>query len=250
MNVRNELRGTQETRLGESILGEFHEMETNKAAGHNVGPNQEWEDYAIAYKGAGDHLVFGVQDRLMDEPHLACPIMFLYRHYLELALKEIINHLQEWHDVEDDYSRSKLRHQPRVPDLPGHPLMDSWDRILSLIDQMEDCKLPECTIDELNVDYDGIGKRINEFDKADRSSFNYRYPVDKKGRPNKIGIPDSHQLGRVKTVVEEIDFQLASISYAVREAKEQVKLLFECAVDSYYQDLHADYVIGQWKDSR
>ena len=75
-------------------------------------------------------------------------------------------------------------------------------------------------------------------------SFSFRYPVDKKGRPNNNGIPDADRLARVKTAVEEIDFALASISYAVREAKEQVGLLFENAVDSYYQDLHADHLVG------
>ena len=128
--------------------------------------------------------------------------------------------------------------------------MESWDQILSVIELMEDCQLPGCAIGELDVDYDAVGKRINEFDRVDRSSFNYRYPVNKKGRPNNVGIPDMHQLGQVKTVVEELDFHLASISYAVRESKEQVMMWFERAVDSYYQDLHADHLVGQWKDSR
>ena len=234
------------------MLGEFCSMEMTTAAKPSVGshPEARWEAYAIAYKEAADHLVTGVQERLVDEPHLACPIMFLYRHYLELTLKEIINHLLDWHAVEDDYSRLKLRHEPRVHVLPGHPLMESWERILSLIEQMEDCALPECTVDGLDINYDAVGKSIQEFDKKDRSSFNYRYPVNKKGRSNENSIPDGQQLAQVKIVVEEIDFALASISYAVREAKEQVSLVFEDAVDSYYQDLHADYLIGQWKDAR
>ena len=242
-------RATREANPTGMLFGEFCPMGMTKAAKHSVRLHHEWEDYAIAYKEAADHLVVGVQDRLVDEPHLACPIMFLYRHYLELTLKEIINHLLDWHAVEDDYSRLKLRHQPRVHDLPGHPLMESWNLILSLIEQMEACALPECTIDGLDVNYDAVGTSIQEFDKKDRSSYKYRYPVDKKGRPNENNIPDRYQLAQVKIVVEEIDFALASICYAVREAKEQVHSFFEDGVDSYYQDLHSDYLIDQRKDA-
>ena len=250
MNVLNEPWQTNKIKLNELISGESDQLGTQQPKEQVVLLNQKWEDYAIAYKEVADHLVNGLQDRLVDEPHLACPIMYLYRHYLELSLKEIINHLLEWHDVEDDFSRLKLKHQPRMHELPGHPLMDSWDWIRSLIEQMEDCKLPGCSIDGLDINYDAIEKRIQEFDKIDRSSFNYRYPVDNKGRPNRIRIPDRHELAQVKAVVEAIGYHLSSISYAVREATEELTLLFDDAVDSYYQDLHADYLVGQWKDAR
>ena len=144
-------------------------MEMANTMGSPGGLHHEWEDYAIAYKEAADHLVVAMQGRMADEPHLACPVMFLYRHYLELTLKEIVNHLLDWRAVEDDYSSLRLRHQLRVHELPGHPLMDSWNLILGLIEQMEYCALPECTIDGLDVNYYAVGKGIQEFDKADRS---------------------------------------------------------------------------------
>lgn len=34
------------------------------------------------------------------------------------------------------------------------------------------------------------------------------------------------------------------------EAKEELKEQYEHAVHSYYDDLHADYLISQWKDAR
>ena len=239
-----------DSKLHETILGEHHNPETKKTTEQIALPIPEWDDYAIAYKDVADHLVDGLRDRLVDEPHLACPIMFLYRHYLELALKEIIDHLQEWHDVESDYSKLKLKHEPRAHRKPDHPLMDSWNQMRSLIEQMEDCKVPECTIDGLNVEFDAVEQRIKEFDRIDRSSFNYRYPVDKKGRRNNIRVFDRSQLAQVKAVVAAVDFHLSSISYAVREANEQMLLLFEDGVDSYWQDRHADYLIGEWKDAR
>ena len=79
-------RGNGRGKPAEMMLGEFCSMEMTTAAKPSVGSHPEWEAYAIAYKEAADHLVTGAQERLVDEPHLACPIMFLYRHHLELSL--------------------------------------------------------------------------------------------------------------------------------------------------------------------
>ena len=50
--------------------------------------------------------------------------------------------------------------------------------------------------------------------------------------------------------MDAIAYHLDTISGLVYESKEQLKELYEEAVYSYYDDLHADYMVGEWKDAR
>ena len=210
-----------------------------------------YDDYAIGYKEAADQLIAGMGVGQSHGSYLAYPLMFLYRHYLELRLKEIVIGLKELWSLSDDFYRFNL--WPQLPDGQprGHCLTYFWDSMLAhWFGAIEEELVAGIVLEELESKYDIIGERINELDEIDRSSEVFRYPVDKKGSPHHISTPNLGELSRVKDVVDAIAYHLDTISRLVYESKEQFKESYEDAVYSYYDDLHADYLVCQWKDAR
>lgn len=59
------------------------------ALGHD-----RWSIYAIGYKDAADLLVDNIEGNGRQHDFLVYPIVFLYRQYLELAIKDVISHAQ------------------------------------------------------------------------------------------------------------------------------------------------------------
>lgn len=213
-----------------------------------------YDDYAIGYKEAADQLIDGIGAGQSNDAYLAYPVMFLYRHYMELRLKEIVIGLKEQVSLSADFDRYNLR--PQLPayrdyQVRGHRLTFFWNRMLAYWFRAIEAGLVNgIALEELEAKYDIIGKRIKELDKIDRSSEVFRYPVDKEGNPYQIRALNSRELRHVKDVVEGIAYHLDTISGLVYEAKEELMELYEDAVDSYWQDRHADYLIGEWKDAR
>lgn len=90
------------------------------------------------------------------------PIVFLYRHYVELRLKETIL-----------YTRRLLNQEACFPN--HHDLLLLWRERKQLLSQARACP-PE----KEEAIVEGL---IKELAKADPGSFAFRYPVDKKGDP-------------------------------------------------------------------
>ncbi len=247
-----------DSKLHESIM-------SREKAAHSDGPTKKhsllnlrqydytiaYDDYAIGYKEAADQLMAGMGVGQSNGSYLTYPIMFLYRHYLELRLKEIVISLKEMGSLSVDFDHFNL--WPQLPDDQprGHCLTYFWDSMLShWVGAIEEELVAGIVLEELESKYKIIGERINELDEIDRSSEVFRYPVDKEGSPYHISTPNVRELSHVKDVVDAIAYHLDTISGLVYESKEQLKELYEDAVHSYYDDLHADYLVGQWKDAR
>lgn len=199
-----------------------------------------WDLYAIAYKDGADRLAEQFVDWPDSEFYGACPIMFLYRHYLELKLKELIIRLDRWHGVADDFTRSRLRRTPVPFCVPKHGLRKSWRKVRSLLEQMSDEFLSCGVLEEFVTRYDEIEARVREFDRLDSSSMMFRYPTSTGGVRYRVRLPDRAALNRVKTVVEGISSDLDAISALVESSEENVRLEFDGAVEGYYLDLHTD----------
>lgn len=209
-----------------------------------------YDDYAIEYKEAADQLIAGMEVGESTGFHLTYPIMFLYRHYLELRLKELVIGLEELGSLSVDFDHFNL--WPQLPnDQPrGHCLTYFWDSMLARwFGAIEEELVAGIVLEELEPKYVIIGERIKEIDAIDRSSEVFRYPVGKAG-PYHINTLNLRELIHVKDVVDAIAYHLDTISGLVYESKEQLKESYEDAVYSYYDDLHADYLVGQWKDAR
>ena len=123
--------------------------------------SEHFDIYAIGYKRAADMLIERVQkeQHLFDINTLVFPIVFLYRHYLELRLKSII---KEGYAVFDE--------RKNVPET--HDLYKLWNKANELRIKAEI---------EIKKKYsDLVFSCIKDFAQIDPFSEAFRYPTKKK----------------------------------------------------------------------
>lgn len=118
--------------------------------------------YMEGYFEVADYLVDHFLD--MTQDFAVYPTMFLYRHYIEIGLKNILYLLERYHDIQ--------RREPLVE----HKLSKIWNHVRSLL---EKCEEP---FDDKHLN--GVEKVIIDFDKFDAGSFTFRYPVTKNNNPS------------------------------------------------------------------
>lgn len=119
--------------------------------------------YSQAYKDAADILVEHTKKDKTSINFLVYPILFLYRHYIELALKELIYVASQYLEKEQSAFNS-------------HDLIFLWNKAKKLISELN--------IDIIDISEDDIKaveNQIKQFNELDKSSMTFRYPVDKKG---------------------------------------------------------------------
>lgn len=126
-----------------------------------------WLTYALGYKEGGDRLVTQIVDEQRHQDLLVYPIVFLYRQYLELAIKGLIRQSQ------------RLLDEPvQLPQ--NHQIDQLWDQCSNLLQQVS----PGDSVEEQKQ----IGRLIREFRTVDPWATAFRYPVDKKGTPSLQGL--------------------------------------------------------------
>ena len=165
----NVLRDFDDSKMHESVFGQDNPWNKSTEPGRLDKPG--WDGYAMAYKTAGDRLVDSLQRRAISELYQVFPIMFLYRHYLELKLKEILLILRKWEGREDTQT------------LPDHGLTQSWKEVRQLLEKFDDWITGHCDdahLEEGAAMYNSIEQRVKEFDAIDAKAKNFRYPVNKK----------------------------------------------------------------------
>ena len=117
--------------------------------------------YARGYRIAADRLVRSVGRKEDDERSLEYPIMFLYRHYIEIQLKQIINLAKH---VERDPSKAPF----------SHNLTELWNGARAKLDTY----WPTEDVVHLNRAAEYIAK----FAMLDADSQAFRYPRNRKGK--------------------------------------------------------------------
>ncbi|MGO8943323.1 MAG: hypothetical protein ACLQJ7_06580 [Syntrophobacteraceae bacterium] len=149
--------------------------------------NQDWYFFLNGYKNAADFLVtHAIEEGAGDPRKLLYPIMFLYRHYLELALKSLI------------------REHKTFP--PIHELDKLWGICLSLLGEIS----PGASD---NDEIQHTTRLIEEFCKVDpKSALAFRYPDDGI-QPEGVVETD---LSKVKEVVGKISLLLDCIGEVIR----------------------------------
>ena len=115
--------------------------------------------YINSYKTAGDILVEEMKPDL-----LIFPIVFCYRQYLELLLKNIF-YKNRQDDCEYNNYVGKV----------SHSLIKSWEFIKPILQQKEKIKEEKISIIETTIKW---------FDDNDPYSFSYRFEYDKKNNRN------------------------------------------------------------------
>lgn len=121
----------------------------------------DWYVYVLGYKKAADLLVEDVKMTAQAQDILVYPIVFLYRQYLELTLKLLIE------------ITFKLADESHMKIPKKHDLSLLWNLFYSKIKKIDS---------SINgVDISLIKEVIPQFEEVDRSSMAFRYPIDNKG---------------------------------------------------------------------
>ncbi len=118
--------------------------------------------YIVGYKQAGDLLSEYVTEAHRNQDTLVYPIVFLYRQYIELQLKQLIRDGNRLLEVHDDFPKH-------------HDIWRLWKACRKILEEVE----PESP----KTDFDAVEEGIQQFSQVDPNSMAFRYPMDKDGAP-------------------------------------------------------------------
>jgi hypothetical protein len=142
----------------------------------------DWNLYATGYKTAADMLASHVVEHRIRQDTLVYPILFLYRQYIELALKEII--------------RSGLVYLERDGAAPKHhDLGQLWAIAEKLLEEI-------CSGNSV-TELKDTGRIIKELNRADPRADAFRYPVNRKEEQSLPGITHI-DIGNVREVAARL----------------------------------------------
>lgn len=199
------MHDVDDRKMYESIFGQDKPWDQSTAPGRL--DKRGWENYAMAYKVAADRLVVGLQRGPYSEHYQVFPIMFLYRHYLELKLKDILLILRDWKGI-------------REQKLPDHRLTPLWEEVRQLLEEFDSAMTKHCDdtrLEEGAAIYNAIEQRVKEFNEIDVKAENFRYPVDKKLNPNSAKLLERHEIVHINEVVSALDMNLDGMSVGLDE---------------------------------
>lgn len=129
--------------------------------------HSHWGSYAAGYKLAGDLLIQHIKNARRHQDTLVYPIVFLYRQYIELRLKQLIK------------DGNLLLEIPN--DLPKHHKIDKlWEQCRRILEKV----WPEGPAEDL----DAVEERIQQFSERDPTSTVFRYPPRKNGSRSLPGL--------------------------------------------------------------
>jgi hypothetical protein len=149
----------------------------------------DWHHHVTGYKDAADVLLAHLENTGRDVRKLGPPIVFLYRHHLELSLKQLARQC------------GRLLGREGVVPL-SHKLDDLWRLCLSLL---LDLSVGGLDAEEIRQ----TTRLIDEFCRTDHTAETFRYPEDKEGYPSLSG---DIELERVREVVGKISLLLECLS--------------------------------------
>jgi hypothetical protein len=122
-----------------------------------------WTAYAEGYRLAADRLAGIALENRGERDFLIYPVLFLYRQFLELSLKEIVGYAEELVELD------------AVKRPTGHKLEGLWTRFHIAMSKVSDSSVDE----EIEV----IKSAVMQFATVDPTSQAFRYPTDQAGDP-------------------------------------------------------------------
>jgi hypothetical protein len=176
----------------------------------------KWQFYVEAYKEAADRLVDQLQESGPDD-QLTLPILFMYRHFVELKLKWIVFHIAWFTAVE-------------APKL-NHDLIGLWKFILKNLD---------CLGGELDKKMQtGLDGLIRELAILDPSSMTFRYSHNRADQ--EMPLPESLSLDHFKKHMGILTHGLDYIEGGIDAEKEGRAI--EAELEREYQSYLYDYAM-------
>jgi len=128
--------------------------------------------YKAGYRRGAEILIDYVCQHGRDQDFLVYPIIFLYRHHVELMLKRIIRQVP--YLIDSRLSEKQREH------LEKHRLDLLWEDLRGMLPAL--CKAAGW--DESEVQVAGIGNYVRQLSELDADSFSFRYSHSKKGKPS------------------------------------------------------------------
>lgn len=135
------------------------------------------------YKAAADLLVVHAARSSYDRDTLVFPIVYNYRHFIELSLKYLIATYGRTVNIQ--------------PNWQSHDLAKLWLTFKDVLKEYGDGDEPEGT-------NEAVERLIADFAKVDSNSFSYRYPVDRAGQLIELG-QDHLDLQALADVMKGLD---------------------------------------------
>jgi len=153
-----------------------------------------WEGYISGYKQAADILVnhLGTSRGTLDT--VVFPLLFLYRQYLELHLKDLVRR-----------ARKLLSREAPTKKL-DHRLLPLWRELRGMIE--------EIWPDEDSRPLEQIEDYLNQFSSVDPESFAFRYPESKAGKPSLQGLTHIN-VRRVAEIMQQVSKLLEGVGCAL-----------------------------------
>jgi hypothetical protein len=164
----------------------------------NVNWGGGWGLYAIGYKEAGDLLVEDVAENRGMADGLVYPIVFSYRQYLELTLKDVLMEARRYYEIDKPFKNE-------------HSLLLPWCPLRELLER----RWPERP-DELEA----VEENLRQFDAVDSGSFAFRYARTKAGTPSLREDMRQINLRNLSEVVARIGTFLESCATALSAERE------------------------------
>lgn len=173
-------------------------------------PAINWTIYTSAYRMAADRLIDSLADDHSEIDFLIYPILYLYRHYLELSLKGLIR---------DGVSLLDWGRKP--PE--GHGLNNLWIQAKGVINaaaRLDGQKEPNLSI---------IDNCIKRFAEADPTGEFFRYPRHRDDKPIE------HKVSRinVRLLRKEMDNTVQEIEMWANGISAYLDLKSEAAGEEY-----------------
>lgn len=158
---------------------------------HGTDISGSWISYSKAYRRAADSLVDVVlaKNTLGRDATEICPILFLYRHFLELELKSLV--------VLAYLAQQTVNLRERVAKLL------STHSLTGLVSEYRAAAITGSTLPTFLTQFERVERCITEFAAHDSSSYVFRYPIDKKLNSNAVTL-NSLDLANLREVVDKM----------------------------------------------
>jgi len=164
--------------------------------------SSEFGVYARAFHTAGQALFERMFAKSSYNSLEGCPIIFLYRHALELYLKAIVLHGEAILRMNGKTlltNRSLLQKHSLLPFLP---LLKQTFEAVSWTWELD--------IEGLHT-FEEVEELLRDFERVDLGSYTFRYPIDKQGNPS---VPH-HFVVHMPTFCKRMDALLEALEAAL-----------------------------------
>jgi hypothetical protein len=181
-------------REGDEVFAASDDWEMNACLNWGGG----WLLYAAGYKNAADALVARVAADRGEADALVYPIVFCFRQYLELVLKDTLREARSYYGIDGSFDNE-------------HSLLHHWRPLRPLLE--------ERWLDNPGP-LDAVEENLTQIDAVDRGSFAFRYSITTKGHQSLPREIQRINLRNLKEVVERIGTFLEACAGAMRYEQE------------------------------